>query len=187
MVASKSVLLLRGRDGHSGRCRERFAPSRAREDSPSTRVFSLVTRKLSAGAMRRYPCRLSTLPMPRLARPVSTGAPTSRVSKAAASRVSKAAARPLSQSRSAGPPASGSSISPLFGLAAAFLAACREEAVDIPCMCVGAPTTRRSAVASEIRGSRGHGDDGHLVRTAQAVGDIAGDDVRVPVHRFVNH
>jgi hypothetical protein len=39
----------------------------------------------------------------------------------------------------------------------------------------------------QVRGGLAHRDHGHLVVGAQAVGDVVGDDVRVPVHRFVNH
>ena len=54
-------------------------------------------------------------------------------------------------------------------------------------MWVGAPTTRQVGLGDEIRGDQGHRDECYLARTAQAVRDVAGDDVRVPVHRFVNH
>jgi hypothetical protein len=42
-------------------------------------------------------------------------------------------------------------------------------------------------LADKIRGGVSHRDKGHLVGSAQAVRDVAGDHVRVPVHRFVNH
>src|SRR5208282_1287242 len=84
--------------------------------------------------------------MPRLARPVVSGAPSNRVSKAAASACPWPA--PLSQSRRPGPPASGSRLSSLPSLAAACAAIRRDPALDRPCMWVGPPTTRRSAPAT---------------------------------------
>src|SRR5579859_2764496 len=42
-------------------------------------------------------------------------------------------------------------------------------------------------LGDQIRGGIGHRDEGHLMRGAQAVRDVAGDDVCVPVHRLVNH
>ena len=55
---------------------------------------------------------------------------------------------PLSQSRRPGPQASGSRVSPLAGLAAAWAAIRREAGLDSPCIWVGPPTTRRSAPAT---------------------------------------
>ena len=55
-------------------------------------------------------------------------------------------------------------------------------------MHVGRPADHEEiGLSDEVRGGRGHRDKGYLVGRTQAVRDVAGDDVRVPVHRFVNH
>src|SRR4051812_20029125 len=80
------------------------------------------------------------------ARPVKAGGASSRVSNAA-----PAGGGPSScsnHSRRPGPSASGSSVRSLPGFAAASAAAVRVLGRDMPCTCVGPPTTSRSTPAS---------------------------------------
>ena len=127
--------------------------------------------------------------MPRLAWPVNAGTPLSRVSKAAARRGRSADSRadalePVPQARAAGVRVQAQPAGRFGGRLGRHPPGGRARQ---PVHVGRAADDQKVGPGHEVRGGPGHRDEGHLVGGAQAVRDVAGDDVRVPVHRFVHH
>ncbi len=146
----------------------------------------MSTRKLSGPTTRRKPWSRSRRAIPRAARPVSGAGASMRVSKAAAA-VPPPSTRTSNQSRSPGPPASGSRDSPfdafVRGVDGGGARALARHAVD-----VGGPTAD-DQVAPGQQLTRGVTDrqDVDDVSGTEPLRDVVGHAAGVAVHRFVHH